>query len=273
MNDNGRVNQKILASLLKKSDPLKKLESAYRTYPTTFRSPDVKRLYLRFFESTALQLHYIEVIARVERALGAEVAEKCENHLNEQLKILIDEVDKAIDAGEALKQANGLTQDVNFLPEGLVVDVRVTSPIMRQFLILMEKTEQMITLLETLRIDGVITTPMCDTRRGQLKAQIKNFNRAARQLAKSLRSRVEDAHRPPATATSKARRNRTARAVYPGAAAPGNGSGGATDARQPERPGNGSGDAADGAIKDVQDQLRTRWRPVAEPRQKQVAVS
>ena len=270
MNDNGKVNQRILASL-KKPDPLKRLESAYRTYPTTFYSPDVKRLYLRFFESSALQVHYVEVIARLEPALGADVAEKCENHLAEQLKKLIDEVDKAIDAGEALKQANGLTQQVSFLPDGLAVEVRVTSPIMRKFLILMEKTEQMIALLETLRIDGVISTAACDTRRGQLKAQIKTFARAARQLATSLRARTEAAPKPQDVGRPAEKMNgTTAQAVAAATEISGNG---AEHTRHAEYAGNGSGSAAEGAIKDVEDKLGKRWRPVAEPKQKHVAAA
>lgn len=274
MNDNGKVNRRIMESL-KRPDPLKRLESAYRTYPTTFCSPDVKRLYLRFFESTALQVHYVEVIARMEPALGAEVAEKCENHLAEQIKKLIDEVDKAIDAGEALKQANGLTQQASFLPDGLMVQVRVTSPIMRKYLILMEKTEQMIALLETLRIDGVITSAMCDTRRGQLKAQIKTFARAARHLATSLRSRAEAAQKAhdAGKAAEKVVGNAQATAGATGISGNGANGDGAEHARHIEHPDNGSGNAAEGAIKEVEGKFAQRWRPVAAPKQKQVAAA
>jgi len=264
MNDNGKVNRRILAAL-KQPDPLQRLESAYRTYPTTFYSPDVKRLYLRLFESTALQVHYVEVFARMEPALGAEVAEKCENHLAEQLQTLSDNVDRAIEAGEALKQANGLTQQVSFLPDGLAVDVRVTSPILRKYLILMEKSEQMIALLETLRIDGVITTAMCDTRRAQLKAQIKTFARAARQLANSLRSRDNAAHKSPGAAKPAVKVDGKAEATVP---ATGTSDNGAAHARHAAHTGNGSANAADSAIKAVEDELGKRWPPVAKPRQK-----
>ena len=275
MNDNGNVNRRILASL-KKPDPLQRLESAYRSVTTTFCSPDVKRLYLRFFESTALQVHYIEVFARIEPALGAEVAEKCENHLAEQLQKLIENVDNAIDAGEALKQANGLTQQASFLPDGLVAEVRVTSPIMRRYLILMEKTDQMIALLETLRIDGVVTTPACDTRRGQLKAQIKTFNGAARRLAMSLRARAAAAHKSADSAKQIQRKSRPGNDPASPATVPANGTNGngaEHAAPQPEIAAIASGDPADSAIEEVKAKLGKRWRGVAEPKQqKRVAA-
>jgi hypothetical protein len=277
MSDNGKVNRRILASL-KKTDPLKGLEGAYRTYPTTFYSPDVKRLYLRFFEGTALQVHYVEVIARMEPALGPEAAEKCENHLLEQVTKLIGEVDKAIDTGAALMQANGLTQEVLFLPDGLEVQVRVTSPIMRNYLKLMEKTEQMIGLLETLRIDGVITTAMCDTRRGQLKAQIKLFASASRRIATSLRSRAAAAHKAQHATKPADKTNGNAEAPAVAIDNPGNGTNGANGngaehAGPSEIAGNGSGEIPEEAIREVQATLGKRWRGVAEPKQqKRVAV-
>jgi hypothetical protein len=274
MNDNGKVNQRILASL-KRPDPLKRLESAYRTYPTTFYSPDVKRLYLRFFESAALQVHYVEVIARMEPALGAEVAERCESHLAGQIQKLIDEVDKAIEAGESLKQANGLTQQVSFLPDGLAVEVRVTSPIMRKFLILMEKTEQMIALLETLRIDGVITTAMCDTRRGQLKAQIKMFASAARRIATSLRSRAKAALKRPHAPKPAVETNGSPEAPAVATETSGNGANGngAQHTSRPEIAGNGSGEVALETIQEVQATLGKRWRGVSEPKQHKRAAA
>jgi len=270
MNDNGKVNRRILASL-KGPDPLQRLESAYRSVTTTFCSPDVKRLYLRFFESTALQVHYIEVFARIDLALGAEVAEKCENHLAEQLQKLIENVDNAIEAAEALKQANGLTQQATFLPDGLVVEVRVTSPIMRRYLILMEKTEQMIALLETLRIDGVVTTAACNTRRGQLKAQIKTFNSAARRVAMSLRARAKAARKSAESSKQIQRGSRTGNDPASPKTVAGNGA--EHTAPLAEIAGIASGDPADSAIEDVKAKLGKRWRGVAEPKQqKRVAA-
>ena len=78
MEDPGQINQKILDKL-QGPDALRKLESAYRDYPTTFYSPEVKRLYLRFYDITTVNVHYVEVIARLKEGLGAEAAEECDN--------------------------------------------------------------------------------------------------------------------------------------------------------------------------------------------------
>ena len=187
--EEGSINKRILQKN-QGPDALRKLESAYRDYPTAFYSAEVKRLFLRFFDITTLQVHYVEVIVRLKEGLGAEVAEKCEAHLNDQIKKLLDEVDRGIDGAHALMQANGLTKEAAFLQAPITFSVRVTSPIMRNYLRLMEKTDQLIRMMETLRIDGVVSTAQCDSRRGVLKRHIKIFATSARRLANDLRVRA-----------------------------------------------------------------------------------
>jgi hypothetical protein len=65
MSDDGRINERILANLRKK-DWLEKLESAYLVYPTDLHSPEIKRLYLRFFDVTSLNVHFIQVYCRTK---------------------------------------------------------------------------------------------------------------------------------------------------------------------------------------------------------------
>jgi hypothetical protein len=62
MPDDGRINERIIANLRKK-DWLQKLESAYLVYLTDFHSPEIKRLYLRFFDIRSLNVHFIRSIA------------------------------------------------------------------------------------------------------------------------------------------------------------------------------------------------------------------
>ena len=265
MNDDGKINQRILASL-HRTDPLKKLESAYRTYPTTFFSPDLKRLYLRFFEITAVNVHYVEVIARMEPNLGPEVAEKCEGHLMDRMQTILDEVDKALDGAAALMQANGLTQEVRYLADGLELEVRVTSPIMRNYLKLMEKTEQLIGLLETLRIDGVISNAQCDGRRGALKAQVKTFASAARQVAVELRARARRRSEDKPSVDHVAASN-AAVAIHA------NGSNGEGSPVSEPAPAEQRGAAiAEPVIEGMEKDLKKRWRSVAPPKDKRVAA-
>lgn len=173
-----------------REDRLVKLESAYRSYRATFNSPDVKRLFLRFFDVTTVNVHFVEVVARVDPRLGTDIAERCENYLSDRLKRTIEEVDEAIDGAVALMNANGLTEEAEFLQAGLEMSVRVLSPIAREYLKLMEKTDRLIGLLETLRIDGVISSPQCDSRRGNVKWQVKLFAAYARKIAMELRAQA-----------------------------------------------------------------------------------
>lgn len=187
MKDRGNINQRILARM-KRRDALRKLESAYREYPSTFYTPEIKRLFIRFYDITTLNVHYIEVIVRLREG-GNNVAEKCEELLTSEIRRLLDDVDKSLDAAGALMQANGLTKEAEFLADSLTFNARVTSPIMRSYLRLMEKIDQLIRMLETLRIDGVLTTPHCESRRQVLKMHIKAFAGSARRLAQELRAR------------------------------------------------------------------------------------
>jgi hypothetical protein len=61
--DDGRINNRILAKEAKE-DYLACVESARRKIETTFYSPEIKRLFLRCFDSMQLNTHFISVIAR-----------------------------------------------------------------------------------------------------------------------------------------------------------------------------------------------------------------
>ena len=126
--------------------------------------------------------------------------------MTEQIRNLLEDADKGLDRFHALMQTNGLTKEADFLGEPMTFAVRVTSPIMRNYLRLMEKIDQLIRMMETLRIDGVLTTAQCDTQRNLLKRQIKRFAGAARGIASKLRARAAKfekmhAERPPTPLT------------------------------------------------------------------------
>jgi hypothetical protein len=83
MADDGRINERILRKEATK-DHLTKVESASKKIATGFRSPEIKRLFLRYFDSMQLNVHFISRITRTK--LPHEVIEQVEEQLAGQLK-------------------------------------------------------------------------------------------------------------------------------------------------------------------------------------------
>ncbi len=77
--DQGGVNARILAKEAKVD--FRRVESASRKIQTTFRSPEVKRLFARYFNSMQLNMYLTSVIARAK--LPHTVIEKVESTLKE----------------------------------------------------------------------------------------------------------------------------------------------------------------------------------------------
>lgn len=191
--DDGRINQRILAREAKR-DFLAQVESARRKLPTTFYSPEVKRLFLRCFDSMQLNAHFISVIARIR--LAAEMVEKVEASIREQIEKQTAEVNKAIDGAEALFKANGITSLAEYDAPPLAIDVRVISALGRRYLELICKVDQLMPMLETLAIDEVITQQELDVRKAMYKRTIKRVVNTTRALAGGLRRRMNALDRP-----------------------------------------------------------------------------
>src|ERR1700686_1609979 len=104
--DEGGINARLLANEAKVD--FRRVESASRKIQTTFYSPEVKRLFVRYLNSMQLNIYLISVIARTK--LPHVVIEKVEGALKERLENLHAEVNDAIDSAEALCKTHGITR-------------------------------------------------------------------------------------------------------------------------------------------------------------------
>ena len=201
--DHGQINERIIAKEAKK-DFLLRVESARRKIHTKFSSPEVKRLFLRCFDSMQLNAHTISVVARTK--LPHDAIEKIEESIKVQIAKLATELDRAIDGAEALFIAHGITTLAEYDAEPLVVDVRVISALGRRYLDLITKVDQIMPMLETLAIDEVITQHELDLRKSLFKRSIKRVANGARIFSYGVRRRMnlhdkqmEDARIPSVT--------------------------------------------------------------------------
>lgn len=120
--DQGGINARILAKV-EKAD-FRRIETASRKIPTTFSSPEAKRLFLRYFNSLQLNMHFISVIARTR--LPNVAVEEVENSILKMIEKHKASVNQAIIAAESLCENHGITSLASYDTEPLTIEVRVT---------------------------------------------------------------------------------------------------------------------------------------------------
>lgn len=184
--DQGGVNARILAKEAKVD--FRRVESASRKIPTTFRSPEVKRLFARYFNSMQLNMYLTSVIARAK--LPHAVIEKVESTLKAQLERVHAEVNGALDGAEILCKTHGITRLASYDTEPLAIEVKVISSFGRRYLELMTKVDQLMPILETLAIDEVIEVAQLDLQKALAKKSVRQVAGAARNFAGGLRLRM-----------------------------------------------------------------------------------
>lgn len=181
-----KINARIL-SYDPKAD-FSRIESASRKINASFYSPEVKRLFVRFFDSMQLNVYFISVIARTK--LPHELVEQVEGALKERIERVDAEVIQALQGAEALFTENGITNPASYEAEALAFEVRVISPLARRYLELMTKVDQLMPMLETLAIDELIRIDELDKRKAHWKRTTKQVAGAARNFAAGLRRRM-----------------------------------------------------------------------------------
>jgi len=184
--DQGGINARILAKQTKVD--FRRVESASRKIPTAFSSPEVKRLFVRYFNSMQLNMYLTSVIARAK--LPHVVIEKVEGTLKAQLEKLHAQINEAIDGAEALCKAHGITRLATYDTEPLAIEAKVISSFGRRYLELMTKVDQLMPMLETLAIDEVIEVAQLDLQKAWAKKSVRQVAGAARNFAGGLRQRM-----------------------------------------------------------------------------------
>lgn len=211
--DQGGINARILAKEVKAD--FRRVEAASRKIPTSFYSPEIKRLFVRYFNSMQLNTHFISVMARAK--LPHETVEKVETGLQQQLDKLTAEVDKAIDGAEALCAAHGITSLASYDTESLTLEVKVISKFGRRYLELLSKVDQLMPMLETLAIDEVITLRELDRRKAQFKRTVRQVAGAARNFKSGLQRRMNATSEKPKQEGGKSLANGSGNGMSDGA--------------------------------------------------------
>ncbi|EER62125.1 conserved hypothetical protein [Acidovorax delafieldii 2AN] len=192
--DQGGVNARILAKETKAD--FRRVEAASLKIKASFSSAEGKRLFIRYFNTFQLGIHFISVISRTR--LNHDDVNKVETLIRSQMDKVAEELNKAIDGAEALFHANGITSTATYDTVPLDLEVGVLSSSSRRYLEVLGKLDQLMPLLQTLEIHEVITQQAVDVERAALKRKVRDVANGARNLATRLRREMNalDVRRP-----------------------------------------------------------------------------
>lgn len=184
--DNGETNVRLLAREIKTD--FRRVESASRKIRTTLQSPEGKRLFLRFFNSASLNMHFIAVIAPINLPAAeiAAVVEKLEDMVEKNSMAL----NEALVYAEQLCHRNGIMDLATYDIAPLVVEARVHSKLGRHYLELIGKVDQLMQILETLVIDEVMSNGEMAARKAKAKRAVRSVGSAIRLARFGLHKRI-----------------------------------------------------------------------------------
>ncbi|MBY0242005.1 MAG: hypothetical protein K2X55_22105 [Burkholderiaceae bacterium] len=192
------TNQRLLARrAIAKSDHI---ESASRKVSITLCSPEGKRLYLRCFEITQVNFHYITVFAHMKVA-EQEVA-RIEQELRNMLDNRIARINQALASMEAQCVAQNITSLATYDVEPLLLETKVFSMLDRRLLELIEKVDQLMPMLETLCIDEAITPSQLVIEKSKFKNMVRGAATAVR-IARATLQRLANASAMAETALAR----------------------------------------------------------------------
>src|SRR5688572_26411810 len=101
--DTGGVNSRIMAKEVKAD--FRRIEAASLKMNARFCSAEGKRMFIRYFNTVQLAIHFISVISRTR--LNHDDVTKAEELLRGQLQSVADRLNQSIDDAEALFRGNG----------------------------------------------------------------------------------------------------------------------------------------------------------------------
>lgn len=192
--EHSATNRKLLArQAAAKTD---RIESASRKVSVTLSSPEGKRLYLRCFEITQINFHYITVFARMKVA-DAEVG-RIEQELRTMLDSRLARLNQALVDTEAKCTAHGISALATYDVEPLRFEAKVFSMLDRRLLELIEKVDQLMPMLETLCIDEAVTPSQLLVEKSRIKKTVRGTTKVARMIRASLERRANTVLTPSA---------------------------------------------------------------------------
>jgi len=183
------INSRIIARESKR-DYLARVESAQLLLARQLFSPEMKRLFLRVFDSFQLNMLAVSVFARTR--LPSDQIEPIEKAILTDLDTYAAEVDRATAQAQVVMDQSGVTHPAGYKAMPLQLDVRVISRFGRRYFELMEKVDLLMPMLETLGIYELISQSEVDIQKALFRRRVRSLAMAARAYAAGLRKRMRE---------------------------------------------------------------------------------
>jgi hypothetical protein len=184
--DHGATNRKLLAR--QAAADLTRIESASRKISIHLSSPEGKRLYLRCFDITQMNLHFIAVFARMK--LPGDDVDKVEQELRQLFDSRLARLNQSLVDMEAKCQANGILNLATYDVEPMPIEAKVYSTLGRLLLEMIGKVDQLMPMLETLCIDEAISPNQLSIEKSRIKKNVRGAAGATRMLRMGLEKRL-----------------------------------------------------------------------------------
>lgn len=184
--DHGATNRKLLAR--QAAADLTRIESASRKISIHLSSPEGKRLYLRCFDITQMNLHFIAVFARMK--LPGEDVDKVEHELRLLFDSRLARLNQSLVDMESKCEANSILTLATYDVEPMLIEAKVYSTLGRLMLEMIGKVDQLMPMLETLCIDEAISNSQLNIEKSRIKKNVRGAASATRMLRMSLEKRL-----------------------------------------------------------------------------------
>lgn len=170
--DPGDFNARMLAKIAKSR--LTRYEGSHIPFDVVLRSPEIKRVFARSFNS--FQANMFIMLAQARQQFPKEVIDNVEQDIRKSIDQCMEQAKREIAAAEKLCEKNGVARSVEYADEPMVVSAHVISSDGLRYLKLVLKIDQLMVMLETLAAAHLLGGKTLDRRK-------KHFKRAVLQIA------------------------------------------------------------------------------------------
>jgi hypothetical protein len=165
---------------------LGRIEGARDIEHCELRHPKVKSHFVRYYGYTCSNLYCIEVHARAHVKGHYEVIDAAEQLIAETIGRATREVDERLGAARQVQHDNGVAHTVLYGVRPLAVPAEIVSPYCAQYLNIIMRADELLSLLEFQRLRGFIKNAECNLEFAKVDRDLKSVSRSAFKLAYEL---------------------------------------------------------------------------------------
>lgn len=157
------------------------------TMDVDFGARMIQNFHRRSFEITSRNAHFISVLGRI--LLGEESVQEPENYVKRTLSNAITDLDNKIAGARAIMVDAGITKIAAYEIKQ-TYSVKVVSPIAKDFLELLKKSEEFLVFMNTLWLHGAIDDRQRSKHELELKRKLRSVVASARNMFIVMRKKL-----------------------------------------------------------------------------------